>query len=195
MNKVELLKKFKEFKKSFYTFAELQIILGLSKLSTNKRIIDLVSQGFLIKLGKNIYVPSFLDYNVLKIANDLKQPAYISFESALSFYHILESEENVITLATFLNFPHRDIGGKTIIWSRIKKELFFGFVKEKDLMIATPEKALADLIYVASFGRGLFNKNSIDLNKNKFDKHKFSNIIKYYPPQTQHYAVNVINSK
>jgi predicted transcriptional regulator of viral defense system len=185
VNKIDLLEKFKEFDKSYYTFAELQILLGLEKMSTNKRIIDLVKDGFLIKLAKNIYVPAFWGYDTLRIANDLNQPSYISFETALSYHGVLKSEDEIVTLASFLGFPRRDVAGKTIIWSKIKRELFWGFEKKDNIMLATPAKAFLDLVYLASFGRGTVPKEQISFSN--LDKENIFSFIEKYPKQTISY--------
>lgn len=53
-----------------------------------------------------------------------------------------------------------------IEYRMLKKELFFGYIKlENGLFIATPEKALFDLIYLSRFGKIYFDINSIDLDK------------------------------
>lgn len=185
MNKVDLLSKFKQFEKPFYTFSDLQVLLGLGKLSANKRIIDLVRQGFMIKLGRNIFVPSFWDFNIINIANYLNQPAYLSFESALKIHGIYDDDDGVITFASSMNFVDREIGGKKIIWSKISPKLFWGFQKSGNIMIASPEKAFADLIYMLSFGKGKISKELID--STKLDKEKLKLILEKYPRQTISY--------
>lgn len=185
MNKVELLSKFKQFNKPFYTFSDLQLLLGLKKLSANKRIIDLVRQGFLLKLGRNIFVPSFWDFDVIKIANYLNQPAYLSFESALSYHGIYNDNNNIITFATPMKFIDREIAGKSVMWSKINPNLFWGFEKKDNIMIAKKEKALADLIYLMSYGKGDLSEDMI--NTENIDKKNLNNYINKYPSQTKNY--------
>lgn len=192
MNKVELLAKFNKFKKPFYTFSDLQLILGLKKLSANKRIIDLVNQGFLIKLGRNVFVPSFWEYDPIEVASSLNQPAYISFETALYRHGILsDTDDSLITLASFLDFNKRTIAGKLIIWSRIKKDLFWGFEKEGNIMMATAEKALLDLLYLASYGNAENSFDQYDLSK--IDVKRFNKFLKGYPNQTKTFVGKCIH--
>jgi predicted transcriptional regulator of viral defense system len=179
MNKVELLKKFKEFKKPFYTFGDIQLVLGLEKMSANKRIIDLVKQGFLVKLGRNIFVPSFWEYNILDIASQLHTFTYISFESALIWYNIIEEDQNILTLASLYQISSRNLGNKTVNWTKLKDELFFGFELKENKMIATPEKAFADILYLVAFGKIEFDglKSIID----KLDIKKLNEYLERYP--------------
>ncbi len=191
MNKVEILSKFNKFKKPFYTFSDLQLILGLEKLSTNKRIIDLTKQGFLVKLARNVFVPSFWEYDPLEVASSINQPAYISFESALSYYQVLRHfDDGLITLASFICFNKRTIGGNTVILSRIKKNLFFGFEKRGKIMIATPEKALLDLAYLVSYGNGESSFDEFDLST--LNKKRFEKYLNLYPEQTKRFVDKVI---
>ncbi|HEX9804730.1 MAG TPA: hypothetical protein VGA67_03545, partial [Candidatus Dojkabacteria bacterium] len=69
------------------------------------------------------------------------------------------------TLASFIPFSKRIIDETTIMWSKISEELFWGFRKKKNLMIAYPEKALLDISYLASFGRTKLFLDGINLTK------------------------------
>jgi len=193
MNQVELITKFKEIKKTAYTFGDLQVILGLEKLSANKRIIDLVHQGFLVKLSKNIFVPSFMDYDLEEIASSLYQPAYLSFESALAKYNIIKQKIAVVTFATVFNSFKRDIDGKKIIFSKIKEQLFWGFIKENNLMIAKPEKAILDMIYLVSLGKGEFDFQALDLSN--LNLKILSEMLSEFPAKVQEIAKKEILEK
>lgn len=179
MKQVELISIFKKIEKPYFSFSDLQLILGLGKLSTNKRIIDLVKSGFLLKPAKNIFVPSFYNIDVISIANHLVQPAYLSFESALSFHGVWEKPLDIITFATTEKNQNREIGHKRVMWSRIKRNLFFGFKTESNFMIAEKEKALCDLLYLVSMGKAQLNES--DINMTKIDDNKFNEFLESYP--------------
>lgn len=181
----ELFSTLKKINKTYYTFSELQIILGLEKLSANKRIIDLQKQGFLEKLGRDIFVPSFMTIDEEKIAGLLYQPGYLSFESALDYHGVLEKQDGVITFATRQKSIIREVGTKTAIWSYMPKTLFFDYDKTDRFMIASGEKALCDLMYLS-----YFNNTEIDfkeINYHKIRKSKIEEILKVYPNTIKDY--------
>lgn len=53
---------------------------------------------------------------------------------------------------------------------RTISKLYFGFKKEKEFFIATPEKALADAFYLMSYGRYALDVSALDSEKLNRDK-------------------------
>lgn len=118
-----------------------------------------IKKGMLIKLRNGYYCfpeylaePNFAFY----IANRIYRPSYISLHSALSFYGLIpEAVVQITSVATqktagFVN-PFGRYSYKTI-----KPDLMFGydqkpFSKGRTLLIAQPEKALLDLLYLCPF--------------------------------------------
>lgn len=189
VSKTQLTLKFKEINKPFYSFSDLHLLLGLSKLAANKRIIDLCKSGFLTKIEKNIFIPSYMDPDYEKIANYLFQPAYLSFESALAKHGVIEESE-VITLATPIISRQRQIRTKKIIWSKLSLDLFWGFEKSDGIMIAKAEKAFADLLYLLSFGRLQIDIDSFNLDK--INMETLREYIERYPTQTTDFAIKLL---
>ncbi|MDR0437744.1 MAG: hypothetical protein LBH22_05520 [Bacteroidales bacterium] len=118
-----------------------------------------VKKGYLIRLKQGYFTfPEYknkLDY-ARYFANRIYKPSYISLHTALSFYDMIPEGvvqiTNVTTLktATFTN----KIGQYS--YKSIKEELFFGYEAKPfsdghTLLIATPEKALLDLLYLYPF--------------------------------------------
>ncbi|MCX8009519.1 MAG: hypothetical protein N3A61_00055 [Ignavibacteria bacterium] len=58
-----------------------------------------------------------------------------------------------------------DIKNTKFIYSIIKKEFYFGFELIDDFFIATPEKALADAIYLTALKRYNCDFEAIDFRK------------------------------
>ena len=85
------------------------------------------------------------------IANRLYEPSYISFEFALSYYHLIPEAAYVVTSAT--SRPTRVFAalGRTFEYHRLKGSVFTGYepvkIGTETIFIATPEKALADTLY------------------------------------------------
>lgn len=111
----------------------------------------------LVPLKKGLYVTSdFFDRNksdisyTFHLANILRQPSYISSWTALQYYNLTTEATYIITSVTpkITRTYHNKSG--TFMYHSIKKEFFTDFVLLKgnfDFFIASPAKALFDLIY------------------------------------------------
>lgn len=100
------------------------------------------------------------------LANTLYSPSYLSLEYMLSWYDMIPERVAAITsialskTVTFTNPLGR------FVYRNLKKELFFGFEETRDeiqnpVLMATPEKALLDFIYLYSgwqSGRGFLEE-------------------------------------
>ena len=118
-------------------------------------------KGLLIKLRNQYYafaeyrqVPGYSRY----VANRIYQPSYISLHSALSFYGMIPEEVVQLTSVTTLKTAKfvNDFG--TFHYHNVKTSLFFGYeIKTmqngRGVLLATPEKALLDLLYLNPFYR------------------------------------------
>jgi len=86
--------------------------------------------------------------------------------SAMDYYQIsTQLQQDFIESIALKRTKEVEIEKNTFIYSKIKQELYFGFVKEKDFFVATPEKAFLDAIYLMSLGRYNFDLSSIEFSK------------------------------
>lgn len=119
-----------------------------------------VKAGRLIKVKNGAYIlaeeyrllPPPLDY----IGTLICRPSYISLAHALHDYGLIPEAVPNITLVTTKR-PHRTfLEKKLLIYSHVKKELFWGYEtrgkKEMPVFFATPEKALLDHFYFTPAG-------------------------------------------
>jgi predicted transcriptional regulator of viral defense system len=85
------------------------------------------------------------------IANKLYQPSYLSFEYALSYYHIIPEVVYTVTSATVKPTREFEVLGHLFSYSKIQSKAFRGYVPKKidnyTVLLAVPEKALADCLY------------------------------------------------
>lgn len=131
----------------------LKDILGIGKEGTTFNILKrLVKNEVLLKIEKDKYILKNAKISDFTLANFVYQPSYLSFESALNFYGILSQFPYEITSATSKKTKRKEIDGKVFSYSHIKKELFWGYEKKEDFLIAFPEKALLDQLYLVSKG-------------------------------------------
>jgi len=133
---------------------------SLSLYTVDSYIKKALREGEIISLKRGLYVTKdFYERNISDIgykyylANIIRKPSYVSGWTALNYYGMTTDVVTTITSMTTKNTrTHSNkIGG--FVYHSIKKELFEGFalVKSKlgfEYFIATPSKALFDLLYL-----------------------------------------------
>ena len=109
------------------------------------------TQDLFIKLRNGLYALKLNPPSETEIANRLLAPSYISFEYALSRYGIIPESSYSITSATTKLTREFTAQGKIYEYNRIKAIAYRGYRTEKQgsatVLIAEPEKALADYLY------------------------------------------------
>lgn len=166
--------------------------LQISKKSAQVLCFRYVKRGLFIKLGKNLYTlePKWkylTSEEVFKIAN-LIVPSYVSLLSALSYYGIsTQVPQNYYESVTSLITKETKIKGITFRYFKVKREFLFGFRRENKVkvsfLIALPEKAFLDAIYLMSFGRYALDLSAIDMDK--FDRKLLQEWIEKYPEKVK----------
>lgn len=147
---------------SFFNLVDLKKIFDIRNDNTLKHLIRRLKEASIIKrLTKNKYL--FLHSSSLPsdfaLANFLTIPSYISLESALSYYSLIDQFPYRITSITLSKPKEVKTESKLFTYSKIKKEYFRDFVKIDDFLIATKEKAIFDYLYFIY--KGLRPKNII----------------------------------
>lgn len=107
-------------------------------------------QGYIIKLKNGVYLFSE-DADRVKpeeLALYLYSPSYISLEKALSIYGLIP--EMVYGITSITPKTTRRFRNKfgSFIYRHIKPSLFFGYRETKGFLLAEPEKALLDYLYL-----------------------------------------------
>lgn len=128
-----------------------------------------VNKKYLVKLRNGYYTFRELlnTPNInLYLANRIYRPSYLSLHTALSFYGLIPEAVAGITSVSTLKTTifGNDLG--SFSYQKIKNKLLAGFVhipflRSKAIMIASPEKALLDLLYLFPFYNN--EKNMYDL--------------------------------
>jgi predicted transcriptional regulator of viral defense system len=154
-----------------FTSLELQRFLDISKTATQKILERYTKKGVFVRLRKGYYALKSKPPSSFYIANVVYRPSYISFESALSYYGMIPESIFSITSATSKPTQTFQILGKNFYYLKIKKEAFTGYYKRQvnneSILIAEPEKALADYFYFVSLKK-----------KKPFDRFYLKNISK-----------------
>lgn len=190
MKYLELQKQLKSLKKPFYTMADFEKITGMERRNLSVTLSRLTKKGLLVRLTKGVFIlPDDLD-KLPEIANQLYSPSYLSFESALSIYGILSQYPYTITFATPKRSKRIRLADKEVEYRQIKPSLFISFMKQDNLFVATPEKALLDQLYLVSKGVATLSNEELDLSF--VDKKKILKLSKTFPEYVQEAAREVL---
>ena len=115
-------------------------------------------QGLIVKLRQGFYAfkevvsqPNF----ALFLSNFIYKPSYISLHTALAFYGIIPEAVTQITAVSSLKTADFRNDTAQFSYKKIKPDLFFGYEQKpfgnRTISIATPEKAILDLLYLYPF--------------------------------------------
>lgn len=121
----------------------------------NKLLEELVAKGELIRLKRGLLVLAD-QFNSLAAAASIHGPSYLSFETALSFYGLVpERVESIISVVDNRQFKI-EAHHVTYIYRKQNRDLYSAGMSStvyegRNLLIATPEKAILDTIAWSGF--------------------------------------------
>ncbi len=179
----------KKIDKTYFHLRDLARILNISPESARVTASRYVKSGLLIRLKRDLYVlsdkwPNFSPEEKFLFANLIQSPSYISLMTALSYYQIsTQIQQNFIESIAIKRTKTVTIEDTVFTFSKIKPELYFGFVKSGTFFIAEPEKALLDAFYLMSLKRYTPDISSIDFTR--FDAAKMDLLVKKFPVSVQ----------
>jgi predicted transcriptional regulator of viral defense system len=156
-----------------------------------KKIARLEKAQIVQKLIKGKYQFLFQPANDYTLANFLYQPSYVSLESALSFHGIITGFPYQITSISVKPTKSIEVDQKEFKYSQIEKELFWGYKKQDNFLLAEKEKALLDYIY---FGiKGLRNLSFDEMDLSEIDKGKLASYTKKINNHLMAFQVKQVN--
>lgn len=175
----DIIKILKEKELSFFSLTDFGRLFAITNQNTlYKKIERLEKNGIIKKLIKGKYLFLFAPGDDFVTANFLYQPSYISLESALSFYGIITGFPYRITSLTVKKTRNINIDQKEFIYSHIDADLFWGYEKKDEFLIAEKEKALLDFLYFCS--KGLRNMNAEELDISGLNEKRLMAFAKRY---------------
>ena len=197
-NLLEQLKSLPHFSKN--TVYQLGKQLGLKDGTVDTYISRFLKYKEIIWLNKGLYVSTdFFEKNKNDIsysfylANIVRNPSYVSSWAALQYYNLATEAVHSITSVSLKATRNFETKAGNFSYQSIKKDLFsdFSLTKGKfDFFIASPAKALFDLLYFRTHQfRGtksediktLVEELRIDIDEmDKSEQEKFYTMIKKY---------------
>lgn len=145
--------------KKIHTFTARELA-SLFSMSPRKSLYYLergLQTGLFTKLKRGMYSLKTDPPTEQEIANQLYRPSYLSYEYALAYYNILPEMVYTVTSATTKSTRSFAVGEKTYSYTSIKTTAYKGYelkmVNDQRFLIAEPEKALVDYLYLVALGR------------------------------------------
>jgi len=169
-----VIRKLKEKNLNIFTPLEFKRLFGVSDYATKWFIKSYVKEGTFTKIRNSLYMMADQPADNYLIANRLYEPSYISFDTALSFYGIIPETIYIVTSATPKISREFEVKKVGFVYHKIKKEAYGGYKPIKHLnqtvLIAEPEKAVADYLYFVALNKRGLHYERMDLKKIKKTK-------------------------
>ncbi len=137
--------------KSLLTTRDISLLLQVDNTRTREElIVRLIDSNILTQLEKGKYMLTKSGVSDFNISQFLYSPSYVSLESALNLYGILSQFPFEISAITLKKSVTKEILGKTYRYTHIQDRLYTSYEKKENYLIATPEKALFDYLYLCT---------------------------------------------
>ena len=179
----------KKIKKLYFGFEDIARALGISLASAKVTASRYTRQGILLRLKRNMYVLRDV-WDVasrgekLLLANMGQVPSYISLMTALDYYEITtQVQRDFYESVVLKRSKELHMNGSIFRYVKIAGNLYNAFKKERNIFIATPEKALLDAFYLMSYGR--YNLDLSSLDQTKLDLKEIERLSRQFPLKTK----------
>lgn len=126
----------------------LELLTGMNRHALRVNLSRLTTRRILRRICRGYYANPFSAPDLEEISSRIYAPSYVSLESALHRHGVLAQAPQVLTCATTRLPKTARTSFGTILYHQIKKACFFGFAPEGQWLLAEPEKALADFLYL-----------------------------------------------
>lgn len=193
MKGIELLKVLQKINKSFYTVADLEKVTALQRNSLYVALKRWVAGGIIERVAQGIYLPMGSLISMETLAAQLYLPNYLSFESALARYGILNLIPYTITFATPRKTKKYFLRKQEVEFRQITRDLFFGFEMKNGIYIASPEKAFLDEVYFLARGKVTLDFDEIDAQKLSIKRLK--DYSKHFPPYVRSQIKDILSKR
>lgn len=168
---IDIIKKLQAKGISFFSLDDFSRLFKITNRQTlYKKIQRLEKKGVIKKLIRGRYQFLLTKSSDFTLANFIYPPSYLSLESALSFYGIITAFPYQITSVTVRKTKKIIVSDRDFLYSHFSTNLFWGYEKKENFLIAEREKALLDLIYLSI--KGLRSFDIKELETSKIDKRK-----------------------
>jgi hypothetical protein len=105
------------------------------------------------------------------------------FAGGSTFKIITQVQQGIIESVAVKRTKEISLNGSVFRCTKVSRPLYFGFIRQQEFFIATPEKALLDAVCLMSFGRYALDLAAID--DEKFNRKEIQRMSRNYPSRTR----------
>lgn len=162
--------------KLLLSIKDISRLLSISEESAKVSAVRYVKASSLSRLKKDTYIltsklKTLTEVELFSIANLIQVPSYISLTSALSYFDIsTQIVRGAVESIAVKRSKRVAVNNYEFIFSLVKKNFYAGFERREGIFIASPEKALADAVYLSSIGKYNADFYAIDFKKTKLSQ-------------------------
>lgn len=158
-----------------YTVFSINEIRKIDDQFHRRRLNEWQDKRYIKKIIRGYYIFSDLELSentLFEIANTIHRPSYVSFEMALSYYHLIPESVYAITSVSSRRPCRYSTPLAEFTYRRIKPDLFFGYnlvnYNNKRFKIAGPEKTILDYFYIHPHIKSNSDFESLRMNADSF---------------------------
>ncbi len=177
MNYLDRLRLIKEKGMRLFSLREFCLLTGLSPHVAQITLGRYRQKGLVKRPKRGLYYFVEFPPSDFGLANRMYSPSYISLETVLSQEGIIPETVYSVTSVAPKSARSFVVDGKVFEYSKIKPVAFTGYFKKEEFLIAEPEKALVDYLYLASLGKRRLSER---LYLDKLDQEKIKRYVELY---------------
>jgi len=159
----KLMKEIQQIPSPVFSRLDLQKVSQLKETSLKVALSRAIKSGDVLRLANGFYATSVYQISWEQLAVSIYGPGYVSFESALGYYNILNQQSAELTVATTRRGKTISIRNQNIFYRHIREDLFWGYIQKEKFLLAEPEKAFLDLAYLSLNGYAYFDPEEMNL--------------------------------
>ena len=190
MKAIDLNNKIKQLNLEIFSIKDLQKLFP-NDSGVKVQIKRLIDRKIIDRVSKGVYKLSEINPDLEKYTTKIYPPSYISFETALSKYGIINQGFYKITLATTRHSKKMELLNNLCEYVQIKPSLFFGFNLTNGLYLAEAEKAFLDEIYLITLGKRSINTTEWDLKN--LNHQKIQKYLKLFPVTVKEKTLKILS--
>lgn len=161
MKLIEALNCLKNFRQPVITTNDAAVLLNINNAHASKLLARLAEHEHLVKLKHSLWAfPEKIDLLAIPAYLTAPFPSYISLQSALYYHGMIEQIPEIVYAVSLARTQRFNVFMGTISIHHIQPDFFFGFEMDAkaNVAMATPEKALLDLLYLSPAKTNLFKR-------------------------------------
>ena len=162
---------------TLFTTAEFRRVTAMSATGSRKFLLRYTNLGCFWQLRRGLYALREGSLHLWVVANKLYRPSYISLETALSYHGLIPETIYGVTSVTTRTTREFEACETVFLYHSLKKQAYTGYgpmtIDGATVLVAEPEKAVADYLYFVHLGRKEWNDRlrSQQLNQQKLWKY------------------------